>query len=138
MPDSAETKYDANLLVELTEYGKQALESTGDASKYARSAAQTRYRHYRKARALLDTAGWTSAELRAVCEVLRGTEVEYSRSVPEQVAESMEAASVSQKGDISPERWAKMTRMVRGREPVARSVQDVVREYWGPSDHVDL
>jgi len=72
----------------------------------------------------------------------RSGPIEYARSAPEQVAERMETAQSDGRGTdewpVRADRWAELIERVRRREPIARAVRHVAREWAGPSDHVNL
>lgn len=140
MADPTVKKYDHQLRLTLSKHQKAKLKRTGNMNQYLRDAAMDRLRCFHSAWALLKADGWSKSEIRVVCDILDGDLLPYSMDKGEQIAASMEeeAELVSQKSDIPEERWSELASMVRDREPIARAVWAVQREYWGPSDHVDL
>lgn len=132
MADPTEKKNDAALRLTLPSKLKQEIDKTGNASAFIRRTVRRRIRAARRARARLE--GWKKNELRAVLDLLDGTEIDHKAEFPARLyGEMIDAARVNdtpEKWGVGADRWEELAEEARGTPEVAAALITVAEEYW--------
>jgi len=116
-----------HLLAEIGEGGSSA-------SAYLSELVRDAERRWRRALALLRTAGWVEPELLAAFDALNGWGL--VEQPPTWAGQTMADTDPS-RWDVSPERWMELAGRVAGNEREAQAIVDLAAEFWRMNPRVE-
>lgn len=136
MSDTDRSRRKRNLTLDTTTL--DILAEQGNASRYVDQLVQDAERDWLEALRALREAGWRGAEMIALCDVLNGY---WAHGPPTWIAQEMHDAQAlnrtAERHDVSPERWAELTRQAAEHTELARACITLAREFWRMNPRVE-